>query len=400
MVVVINTYFYVSCSAYAQSFAARFANANSLDLDTVSPINYLLDNNFGEVIKAGLIYGLEINSVYNTNFFLSADHPERELSTNFSPWISYVTDPEGEANISVTANYHPVIQTYLENSGLDSIDQSGDITMHIEGSRTIILSYLSYGESSGTDPIIGEFVNESLFTAGIQGIYQIGSRTAISTSLSIVKSNYSNNSIVGSNVYTTYVGGYWSVTEQLSIGPAINYILTESNNTGEHETCDFSVQTQYMLGERIQMVGSIGIQYKKNPSDTGANALGITGHFKANYLINEMLKWVSSVQYITVPSPTELDYNINNLMISTALDYIFYRARFGLGIDLNIASYEKVGVTNINLSDKNNFGTFIYYKRNFFVERVNFESKLRYSVNDGQSNWSQLLISAGFKVQF
>lgn len=400
VIAVIGTCIPIWSSASAQNFAARVANSDSAGLSAILPLKEPLGLALGEGLKGGFTYGLGMDSVYYSNFFLAENNPESELGINFLPWISYGTDPEGGAKISFTANYRPIVQTYLENSDLNGVDQSGDITMSIEGSKTVISAYASYGQSSGTDPIIGEFVNETFFAAGIQGTYQVASRTALSASFATAMSDYGSGSVVGSNIYTTYIGGYWSATERLSFGPAINYITTDSDNTGTRDAWDFSMQAQYKVGERIQVTGSLGVQYAQNSRDAGSSTVGLTGRLRANYAINEKLTWVNSVQYVTVPSPTELDYLINNLLVTTALNRKLLRARVGLGVDLSIASYEGVGAVTAELENKNNVGVFVSYSRKFFLERLNFDSRVRYSVNNGQTDWSQLLVSAGLNVQF
>ena len=386
--------------ASAQNFATRVAGADSLGLSDILPTKPALGLALGEELKGGFTYGLEMDSVYNSNFSLTDSDPASELSLILSPWIRYGTDPEGGAKISFTANYYPVIQTYLENSDLNGIDQSGNFTMSINGSKTMISAYASYRQSSGTDPIIGEFVNETLFSSGIQASYQIASRTTLSARFSTAISDYSSNSVVGSSIYTTYIGGYWSATERLSFGPAINYVVAKSDNTGTRDAWDISMQAHYKVGELIQVAGSLGVQYAKNSRDAGSSTIGLTGRLGVNYAINEKLTWVSSVRYVTVPSPTELDYVINNLMVTTALNRELLRAQVGLGIDLNIASYQGVGAVTAELGNKNIAGGFLSYSRKFFLERLNFDSKVRYSVSNGQTNWSQFVVSVGLRVQF
>jgi hypothetical protein len=59
-----------------------------------------------------------------------------------------------------------------------------------------------------------------------------------------------------------------------------------------------------------------------------------------------------------------------------------------------------VGVNNVVREDETNYGIFVQYRRNLFSDRVAFESLARYTLNDGQTDWKQFFLSAGFNVAF
>jgi hypothetical protein len=384
----------------AASFASRMADSKVVGINAISPIGEVFESTTGQGFKGGFSYGLGVDSIYDSNFFLTEDNPESELGINFAPWISYGTDPEGGADFSMTANYRPVIQTYMENPDYNGMDHSGDVSMRIKGAKTVISAHVNYDQNSGTDQIIGEFVNESLFSAGIDGSYQIAPRTSLSASLTASMSDYDNDSIEGSEIYTAYIGGYWSATERFSVGPAIRYVTTKSDNTGTRDSWEFLVQTQYRLREKIQLAASLGVEYSTNSRDEGDGSIGMTGSLVGSYAISEKLEWVGSIRYITVPSPSDVDYVINNLMISTALNRQLLRGAVSLGIDLNLANYEQVGSVSTTLEDDNTMGAFLSYNRQLFLERLNFYSKILYVINSGQEDWSQVQVSIGLGIQF
>lgn len=388
------------CPVRAASFASRLADSRTAGINAISPIGEVFESTMGQGLKGGFAYGLGVNSIYDSNFFLTEDDPESEVSINYAPWISYGTDPEGGAKVSFTANYRPVIQTYMENTDYTGVDHSGDVSMRIEGVKTVITAHANYAQNSGTDQIIGEFVNESIFSAGIDGSYQIAPRTSLSASLTAAMSDYDSDSIEGSEIYTAYLGGYWSATERFSVGPAIRYGTAKSDNTGTRDSWEFLVQAQYRVGERIRIVGSLGLDYAENSLDEGGGTVGLTGGLSANYAINEKLVWVNSVQYVTVPSPADVGYVVNNLTVSTALNRQLLRGAVGLGLDLNLANYEQVGTAPSTLEDDNSTGVFLSYNRKFILERVDFQSRITYLINKGQEDWSQIQLSAGLGAQF
>lgn len=388
------------CLLRAASFASRMADSETVGLNAISPIGEVFESTSGQGFKGGFDYGLGVDSIYDSNFFLTEDDPESEVGINIAPWISYGTDPEGGAKVSFTANYRPVIQTYLENPDYNGVDHSGNVSMRIEGAKTVISAHVNYDQNSGADRIIGEFVNESLFSAGIDGSYQIAPRTSISASLTAAMSDYDNDSIEGSEIYTAYLGGYWSATERFSMGPAIRYVTAKSDNTGTRDSWELLMQTRYRLREKIELAASLGVEYATNSRDEGDGSVGLTGSLAASYAISDKLGWVGSIRYITVPSPSDVDYVINNLMISTALSRQLLRGSVGLGLDLNFANYEQVGAVSTTLEDDNSMGAFLYYQRKFFLEHLDFQSKILYVINNGQEDWSQVQVSIGLGIQF
>jgi hypothetical protein len=391
--------FQLPATAQILNITTGVGGQDSLGLIGIVPSGEGMDFNLTEGLKGGFVYGMGIDSVYDSNLFLTEDDTEGELSTNLSPRISYMSDPEGGAPIKLTANYTPVYRSYLENSDLNEFDQSGEVTLRAEGSKTVIAAYGRYSELSGTDRLTGQFVNGSLFTLGLQGSYQVAPRTSLSASWKAAMSDYGTSSIVGSDIYTSHIGGYWSATERFSFGPSIRYSTAESDLSGTRDAWAVFAQAKYKVGERIQIIGSLGLEHASN-SREGDSTLGLTGDLAANYAISEKWMWGNAIQYVTVPSPTETNYVINNLSISTVLNRQLLRATLGFGLELNVSEYEGVGTVATNLGTEDNLSTFVSYRRKFFLDRVDFESQIRYSVNDGQEDWSQLQISAGLEVQF
>ncbi len=386
--------------ANAQDFTTQVGNFDPLNLSNVVAVGDPLVFGNGPGLKGGIAYGLGFETVYDSNLFLREDDVESDLAVNLTPWFAYNTDPEGGAVASIGVTYHPVARAYLNNSDLNGFDHSGDITMKIQGAKTVLDLYSRFSEISGTDRLTGKFVTGALFNSGIQGSYQIAPRTSLNGSFLATLSDYGKSSLVGADIYTFNVGSYWSATERLSFGPAIRYAIAESSNIGTRDAWALYMQAQYLAGQRIQVQGSLGLEYSKGSRDGDSSDLGLTGNLTASYAINELWVWRNLVQYVTIPSPTDANYVVNNFLISTVLDRKFLRANVGFGLDYNLSSYEGVGPVGAEIGNENNISVYLTYRRKFFMERVDFESKLRYSTNDGQVNWEQVQVYAGIDVQF
>lgn len=390
-------------SAHAQDFTTRvgesipFNLGGPLSLDDSSLLGWTLSLEDG--IKGGFYYDLGIGSTYDSNFRLEEENTEDEFITLITPRIRYTTDPEGGAPVTVSASYLPVYRSYLENSDLNGLDQSADVSIRAVGAKTVVAATLRYSEVSATDRLTRSFVTGSLLNLGITGTYQIAPRTLISANTTFAMSDYSGSSATGFDIYSARLGALWAASERLNIGPSIRYSISKSDNSENLEAWAAFAEMQYRAGERIRIVASLGVE-RTSIDDWCSCAIGATGGLSASYKINERWFWKNSVRYVTVPSPTETDYVINNLGMSTSLTRELLRASVSFGIDLNISEYEQIDEQQDDIDSENNLAAFISYNRQLFTERLDFQSTLRYAVNDGGVDWNQLQLSVGLLLKF
>lgn len=86
--------------------------------------------------------------------------------------------------------------------------------------------------------------------------------------------------------------------------------------------------------------------------------------------------------------------------MASSLNRVLLIGSAGVGVDLRFSSFDTVGPTGVSQSDENNFGVFMSYQRPLFEDRIGFSSSVRYSFNDGESDWSQIQLNAGLSMQF
>jgi len=199
----------------------QVADPNPLGLGNFIPSSQDLDMGLTGAVKGAFAYGFEAETAYNSNFFLTASDEDDELSLFFSPWIRYISDPEGGANLSVSANYQPVMRSYLDNSDLNGMDQAGDFSVRLQGVKTDISVFGRYEGMSGTDRLTGEFVEGAVMTGGIRANRQIASRTSLNAGWSAAKSSFDSSDSEGAEVYTTYIGGMWDASQRISVGSTV-----------------------------------------------------------------------------------------------------------------------------------------------------------------------------------
>lgn len=387
--------------ARAQNLSLMVADSNPLGLGNFVPSGKDLDLGLEGTIKGDFGYGLGVITNYNSNLFLTDANEESEVYASVSPWFRYHSDPEGGAIATFTANYTPIINTYLDHSDLNSFDHSGDAVLTLRGSRTEISVFGRYNELTGTDWLTGDFVAGSLITGGIRATRQIASRTSINGGWSVSMSDYGSSANVGADVYTTYFGGMWVSSSRLSLGSTIRYTVSESDNTGTRDAWALLMEARYRVGERIWLSASVGPEYSQNSDGgSGDGSVGLAGSISARYVINDRWSWTTSINNATVPSPSETSYQVNDLTISTALNHQLLRGWISGGLEFRFSDYESVGTVATLRDDEQNTSVYLTYGRNVFSERLFLDSTARYSINDGETDWSQFTLSVGLSVAF
>ena len=387
-------------SASAQDFTTRVGNPNPLGIGSFVPTGSVLDTGLGIKgnFKGQFLYGVGANTVYNSNFFLSEDDEEGEVTLQASPWISYLSDPEGGAPISLTANYTPNFQAFVENSDLNGADHTADFTLRLMGSRSEISLFGSFAQASATDELTREFVNGSLFTGGFRASRQIASRTSMSAGWSFSMSDYGTANIEGAQIHTGYVGGLWAATERFGVGSTLRYSLSQSDTITDQGAWALLLDARYQASERIWLSASLGPQFTE---DSGSgSSIGLAGDAAARYIINERWSWTNSLLAVTVPSPSEAEYVVNDITFSTGLQRALVRGSIGAGLEFRLSLYEEVGDATSAPDDEQNVRMFLNYGRPLFSERLGFNSRVSYAFNNGESDWTRLEVSMGLNVAF
>lgn len=351
-------------------------------------------------LKGGLSFGFSSSTIYDSNIFHDEDDPQSSVSSNFSPSINYVSDPEGGAEFSLSAYYTPTYSAYWNDQDLSSYQNSGGVSLTARGGRTTLSLVGGYSEIAGTDRLAGEFVEGALLNLSVQGGYQLAPRTSVSGGMSYSTTYYSSGSSVAADVFGANIGGFWAATERFSFGPALSYSTSESDNIGKRKSWSASFQANYQAGERIHVAGSLGVQWSTNSRESGSSDASLTGGLDAVYTINELWSWNASIQYVTVPSPTEMNYAVNNLSLSTGVSRQLRIGTASAGLNYTVSDYQSVGPVASELGNDRYTNVFLSYQRGFLNDRLGFNSSIEYGLDRGQSEWEQVLISLGLSVSF
>jgi hypothetical protein len=91
---------------------------------------------------------------------------------------------------------------------------------------------------------------------------------------------------------------------------------------------------------------------------------------------------------------------VNNYFFNTGLQRQFNTGAMSTGLEYNFSEYETVGDITGSRDDEQNLALFLAYYRPLFSERLGFNSMIRYTLNDGERDWKQLMVSLGVNVSF
>jgi hypothetical protein len=386
--------------AFGQSFSTRVGDFNPLGLGAFVPTGKDVDLDLGLTGKFKGVFTRELSAqaTYDSNFFLTENDEEDEIRMSISPVFRYLSDPEGGAKYSINAGYAPNYSAFAENSDLNSFNQVGDLTFSFNGARTHLDVFGSYSQVSSTDEVTGEFVDAALMTGGLRLTRQIATRTTLNAGWAASMSDYSSGGDEGAEMYSSYLGGIWQATERLGFGSTLRYTITTSDNIDSLDSWALLLEARYQASERIWLSASLGPEYSSN--DESGSSIGLTGDVTARYLINERWTWTGSLVSVTVPSPDETGYVINNTSVTTSLQRELTRGSIEGGLEYRFSEYEEVGPVTSDVGNDENLAAFVGYGRELFSERVAFNSRLRYAINDGERDWSQFEFSMGVNVVF
>ena len=380
--------------AFGEDFSLRVSDGNRALTETFFPSTSLIP------LKGGFDYGISTHATYDSNFFLTDDYTESELFADVCPWISYRSDPEGGAPFSFEAHYSPCFIAYVNNDEFNALNHSGGASFTYSASRTSFTTYFDYAQVSMSDRLAGGFIEGSILSYGISGSYQLGPRTSLLAGWSASQSDYTSGARSGSDIYATEIAGRWDASERLRIGPSLTYTTTESDSTGERDAVALLVKARYKWGERILLDAAGGIEYAKNSRSSEGWEPGFTGRFSADYAFSELWTFRAGMRYSTVPSPSNLNYLVNDLSFTSSIIRNFERSSLELGVGISFSDYEQVGTIAAPRDDDEFMNAYLAYKRNLYSDRVHFDTVLRCASNQGQKDWSQWQLSTGISVDF
>ena len=120
----------------------------------------------------------------------------------------------------------------------------------------------------------------------------------------------------------------------------------------------------------------------------------------AAYVIDPRWTWTNTVRTAVVGSPTDTGYVVNDYEIQSIVYRNLTRGFAYGGLEFHLSEYEDAGAATVIRDDDFSYGIVLGYQRPVISERVQFDARLRYAINEGDTDWEQLLISAGLRVEF
>jgi len=387
-------------TAAAVEFSTQVADPDPLGIGTGwSDTGWTIDG-LTDGIKGDIDWTLRAESAYDSNFFLQESDRADEWIFLLQPTMRYTSDPEGGAEAALVANYRPVSRTYLEHSGLDRIDHSGDVALTLRGAKTEAAVFARYVELSATDRLTGVFIEGSLLTTGARIARQVAPFTRAHLGASFANSDYDDSASNGAEVFSTWIGALHDATPRLGLGASARFTAMESDTLRRREAWALLGEVRYRAGERIRVTLAAGPEFATLDADgDDETSLRLSASLAASWRINDRWLWIQSIRTASIPSPTSSDAVLNDLAWSTTLRRQLTRGSIEAGLEAHLTEAESVG-TAANPDDDWNVAAFIGGSRPLGSERVHLDAALRHTLNRGRSDWDQWLLTIGLNVDF
>ncbi|MEM1082929.1 MAG: hypothetical protein AAGI48_02320 [Verrucomicrobiota bacterium] len=382
-------------ASFGQGLSLRVTDSEVPGLDTFFGGDFLPD------FKGGIYSGVSMDTYYDSNLFLSQDYPDSDAYLEFAPWIAYRSDPDGNARNAIEVLYSPLARIFWDNSDLNSFDNAGSISYRFRGAKTDFLAYVSYAEVSGPDRLAGGFIEGDIFTYGAKASYQIAPKTRLVASYRASQSDYDTVGRAGTDNYVGDFGFEWDAGRKFSWGATVRYSELESITTGTREAWAILGNVAYNVTDRIDFSGSLGVEFAEDSRVGGGSDTGLLGKMKLTYRIDDRWRFHALARYVTVPSPGNVNYLVDDLLFSVGVTRQLNRGQLEAGVAYSISSYEASGIAAPLADDKEeNLSVYLAYTRPVFNERMDFNSRIEYITNSGLRDWDQLLLSLGLTTEF
>ncbi|MEP4078146.1 hypothetical protein [Haloferula sp.] len=382
-------------STFGEGLSLRVTDTGVPGVDEFFGANFLPD------FKGGFYSGMTASTYYDSNLFLDTFNEKAEVYFQLEPWLAYRSDPDGGATCSMELLYAPIARVFWDEPHLDTWDHAGSASFRYRGGKTDILSYISYAEVSGPDRLAGGYVSGTVFSYGMRGSYQIAPKTMLVGAWRYAESDYDTPGRAGTDYFTADIGFDWTSGRRIGLGAAIQYSNQQSLTIGERESWALVGNMSYQVTDRIDLEASLGIEFAENSRIGGGSDVGPLGKMKLTYRLSERWRWNALIRYRQVPSPGNINYLVNDLLLSTSLTRYLHVGEIEGGVAYSNSQYESVGIGAPLASDKEqNLYLFLGYRRPIFSERLDFSTMISYTSNTGLRDWDQLQLSVGLTAEF
>ena len=346
----------------------------------------------------GFLYGLSATGIYDSNLFITEGDEESDFSVAVAPWLLYNSAPPGGAHYIFTARYAPFARAYLDHSDLNTVDHFGSASLSYQGAKVHLGSGVSYARFTQPDRYVGGIVESTSLGVSVNGRYELSQKTSLEATWQANLTDYQSARFSSSDIYNLQVTGYWKATPLLRVGPSLRYSETESVNIGNRQALAFLLSLGYDLPGKIDLTAQGGVEsedYERSGSE-----VGLTGSLGANYAYDALWSFQVSLNYGTVPSPSERNYSIDDLGFRASVTRRLSNGSLTAGAGANLSSYNAVGPVSARRGEESHYGFFLRHRLQLFGDDVSLETSLRFSQNSGLQGWSRLLLSTGARYTF
>lgn len=391
--------------------------------------------------RQGLRFGVDVQGGYDSNLFLDETDEASDFSVVIAPSVEFRSAPEGVRG-QVTAQFTPLIRTYLDETDLNTIDYTGGFGVSYAGIKGSFLASVNIASISNADRLASGRVDTESIDGSLSGTYFVTPRMSLDADLRASYREDDQSSVSKNETYLLQLTGFWRASPKLNIGPTVRYTERMSASTGDRDAFAILAAAEYspedslslnvgigienvddssMRDDELEPTGNIGLRYRRNDrfeldaflsyaainqrseatfGRAGGGDSSWTGRLGFGYSPNTRWKYRGALGFSTDPSSSSLNVSIDDFKVSAIATRLLSNGSISFRGTLGQSSFNATGLTADFRDEESYYLLGFGYSRSVISERAELTSSLQWSQNSGESDWDRFQAGLGLKVSF
>lgn len=357
-------------------------------------------NKLSEAIPGGESwrYSFEVSQQYDSNPSLSENGGDERYFLDFSPTISYLTDPEGGAPNRLGVTYRPRLRLDWSDSDRSEVLHDTNAYFRSVGARGDLLIFGSLVEVSDAERLVGDFVEGRTQSVGANLSYQVATRSRLLFRTQLAQAVFDSATVDDLTTFDIGFGFDWQNENEWRLGPFLRYVNTESDTVGTREALVLllAAEKETAKGFSFQALGGLDFSTFEQ---SGESALNLTGSLLARGTFGGKWSWEADIGIVTSPSVAAENAFFTDYRGGVVASRRLAVGDLSIGGEFSFTSFETLG--SLGASGDNSVSRlFTSYRRPVFVDAGYLDLGVGYAISRGQQDWERLTVNLSLGTQF
>ncbi|MBK1832306.1 outer membrane beta-barrel protein [Verrucomicrobiaceae bacterium R5-34] len=192
------------------------------------------------------------------NMFLTPDDEDSDVIITITPTLQLANDEDAKNTWSFA--YAPSIISYLDNSNLNSVNNSFALELGTRLPKTEIDFSADYSEISGSDRFVSGQIDKTTYGAKLDLTHELTGKTRLDATLGYAKTDYETASLFDTTAYDLLLTWQYQYSGKISLGPYVSYGETEVDTQPDHQAIGVGIKFDYEMTGKTAMIGKLGYE--------------------------------------------------------------------------------------------------------------------------------------------